>query len=254
MRRLVVTLALATAPTAAQQIVVPASISRGAVQATKDGLVLPAGEFTVAELIDAVATFLCRNYLFDAGAVLRAQGFTLQRSIALDALGSEEMLYALLSTRDFAVLPLDELRGLYQIVSLAADQRRNDVLVSTPWRSNDEILRRPHLREIVVTAVDLERADAQGLANLLRGAFAVQGPWRPGGLIASASDRRFLMLHGYREIVAQAITFARQFDRLAEPPAQEPLLQRLLSLEREVTELKRLLAKPAVPAAAAQHR
>jgi len=247
-RRLAVLMVLAAATAEAQQVVVPASISRSAVQATKDGLVLPAGEFTVAELIDAVATFLCRNYLFDAAPILRAQGFTLQRSIALDALGSEEMLYALLSTRDFAVLPLDELRGLYQIVSLDPDPRRNEVLVSTPWRSNEDILRRPHLREIVVTAVDLERADAQVLANTLRGAFAAQGPWRPGGLIASASDRRWLTLHGYREVVAQAIAFARQFDRLSPPPPPEPLLRRLQSLEREVAELKRLLGRPPVPA------
>jgi hypothetical protein len=247
-RRLAVVMALAASTAAAQQIVVPASLSRAAVQATKDGLVLPAGEFTVAELIDAVSTFLCRNYLFDGTEILHAQGFSLQRPIALDALGSEEMLYALLSTRDFAVLPLDEQRGIYQIVSLDPGQRRNDVLVSTPWRSNEEILRRPHLREIVVTAVDLERADAVTLANTLRGACAALGPWRPGGLIASASDRRWLMLHGYREVVAQAITFARQFDRLCPPPVQDPLLLRVQQLEREVAELKSLLGRAGLPA------
>jgi len=246
-RGLVVAMALAAAGAGAQQIVVPAIAGRSAVEATKDGLVLPAGEFTVAELIDSVATFLCRNYLFDAESVLRAQGFTLQRSIALDALGSEEMLYALLSTRDFAVLPLDEQRGVYQIVLLDGNQRRNDFVVSTPWRSPEEILRRPQLREIVVTAVELDRADAQGLAQTLRNAFAVQGQWRPGALVASASDRRFLMLHGYREVVAQAVLFARQVDRLSEPPPPEPLMLRLQGLEREVAELKRLLAERAAP-------
>lgn len=243
MLRLAMVMALTAAGAFAQQIVVPASTGRSAVEATKNGLVLPAGEFTVAELIDAVATYLCRNYLFDAEAVLRAEGFSLQRSIALDALGSEEMLYALLSTRDFAVLPLDEPRGVYQIVLLDGNQRGSDFVVSTPWRSPEEILRRKQLREIVVTAVELERADAQGLAQTLRTMFAVQGQWRPGALVASANDRRFLMLHGYREVVAQAILFARHVDRLSEPPPRELLLLRLQGLEREVAELKRLLAE-----------
>lgn len=243
MRRLLVALAaLAAAPAPAQQVVVPAEPGRAAVQADKDGLVLPAGEFAVVELIESVARFLCRNYLYDPGPVLAAQGFTLQRRIALDALGAEELLYALLSTREFAVLPLDESRGVYQVVSLRPDPRRSDVVVATPWRPADEILRRPRLREIVVTAVELDAADAQTIAAVLRNAFAVNGQWRPGSLLANAGDRRFLVLHGYRDVVAPAILFARQLDRVSAPRPADPALERLARLEAEVQALKAQLA------------
>lgn len=232
----------------AQQIVAPATAARSAVTAAKDGLVLPAGEFTVQELIEATAVYLCRNYLYDQSAVQRAKGFSLQRPLALDALGAEELLYALLSTRDFAVLPIDEPRGIYQIALLDPNQPRAEVLVTTPFRSAEEVLRRPQLREIVFTGIDLQHADAQLVAQLLRGAMAV-GQWRPGGLIASAVERRTLLLHGYRDQVASAIAVATRFDRLSRPSTPPPdlLMERLLRLEAEVAELRQQLAeRPAV--------
>lgn len=230
----------------AQQVVAPATDVHGVVAATKDGLVLPAGEFTVQELIDAAAAFLCRNFVYDAGAVLRAPGFTLQRPLALDALGAEELLYALLSTRDFAVLPIDEPRGIYQIALLDPNQPRATVLVSTPWRSIEEVLRRPRLREIVFTAIELQHADAQQLAMLLRSGFHT-GTWRPGMLLPTAVERRTLLLHGYRDQVAQAIVLAQRFDQLqrsVEPTdaATPALMMRLQRLEQEVAELRRELA------------
>ena len=235
----------------AQQIIAPATAVRGAVVAAKDGLVLPAGEFTVAELIDAVATFLCRNYLYDHAPVQRAQGFSLQRPLALDALGAEEMLYALLSTREFAVLPIDEPRGVYQIAMLDPNQPRAGVLVSTPWRTAEEVLRRPQLREIVFTSLELRHADAQQLAALLRSAFG-NGQWRPGCLLATATERHTLLLHGYRDQVANALAIGARFDRLCQPSAptaEAALLLRLQRLEREVAELREQLAA-ALPGAA----
>lgn len=228
----------------AQQIVAPATAARGAVLASKNGLVLPAGEFTVSELIDATATYLCRNFLYDPNAVLRAKGFTLQRPIALDALGAEEMLYALLASRDFAVLPLDEVRGVFQIVLLEQNQPGVTALASTPWRTAEEILRRPQLREIVFTAVELQNADAQQFVSLVRNAFTYGG-WRPGCLVASASERRTVMLHGYRDQVANAITLATRFDQWSRPalPVSDEVQTRLRQLEQEVAALKLIVAQ-----------
>ena len=68
--------------------------------------------------------------------------------------------------------------------------------------------------------------------------------WRPGHLLATATDRHMLALHGYRDQIANAILLARELDRLAAarpaPPAPlAVLLRRIAELERRVAELER---------------
>ena len=239
MRGSLVLLAL-TASGLAQQVVAPGTATRGAIVAAKDGLTLPAGEFTVAELIEAVAVYLCRNYLYDQAVVDAARGFKLQRAVSLDALGSEEMLYALLSSRDLAAVPIDELRGVYQVIALGNNPQQPGPIATTPWRSPEEILQRPRLRELVMTAVELQHADAQQIAGALRHHFAMQGQWQPGVMTACASGDRTLLLHGYRDQLAQTILLLRQLDKLqaGEPRVATGVQQRLDALEREIAALR----------------
>lgn len=231
----------------AQQVIRPGSTMHGAIVASKDGLVLPAGEFTVGELIDSVAAYLCRNYVYDHDAIARAGSFTLQRSLALDALGSEEVLFALVASRGFAVFPVDELRGVWQIVPLGDGPQANLHFAATPWRSAEEILSRPRLRELVLTAIELKHAEAEPLAAAVRGYFAGPGPWRPGLLTAYASRPKTLFVHGYREQVAQVLLLARQVDRATEPASAstDQLQRRIEALEQQVAELTRARADEA---------
>lgn len=236
---------LAAAPAPAQQLVTPASATHGAVLATKDGLVLPAGDFTVADLIAACAGYLCRNYLVDDAAVAKLPAFTLQRAISLDALGSEEMLYALLAARGLVALPIDELRGVYQIVPLSPDRRTLPV-TNVPWRTPEEILRRPRLRELVMTVIPLQHAEAARVAEALRGLYAVQGMWEPGVPTAAASGSNILMLHGYRDQIAPLLPLVAQLDRASAPSPSpirpdadaEALARRIEGLERELANLR----------------
>lgn len=229
-----------TASGLTQQVVAPATATRGAIVAAKDGLTLPAGEFTVAELIEAVAAYLCRNYLYDQAVVDGARGFTLQRSLAFDALGSEEMLHALLAARNLAAVPIDELRGVFQIIALGNNPPQPSPIAAIPWRSPEEILQRPRLRELAMTAVDLKQVDAQQIAQALRHHFSMLGQWQPGVMTACASGRHTLLLHGYRDQLAQTILLARQLDKLQanEPRVATDVQQRLDALEREVAALR----------------
>lgn len=237
------TVLLAAASVApAQQTIAAATATHGEIRADRHGLVLPAGEFTVPELIEATADFLCRNYLYDYGKAEQAGMFRLQRPVAVDALGAEELLYALLSTRGFAVLPIDELRGVYGVLYLGATDRDPSPPLQSPWRPAEEILRRPQLREIVYSHVLLEHADAREVARMLRDLDRHQ-TWRPGHLLASASSSRFLMLHGYRDRIANAIRIAQQIDRYAKPRQQRSLpdrslLDRIADLERRIRALE----------------
>lgn len=226
----------------AQQVVAPAVAAHGAIVANKDGLVLPAGEFTVVEMVEATAAFLCRNYLYDVDVVTRRGTFVLQRSLALDAPGSEELLAALLASRDLAAVPIDEFRGVYQVLALDSDPW---LLATLPWRTPTEILRRPRLRELIVTAIDVHDVDARQLAATFR-----QHAWQPQAshaqtFTAFAGDEH-LLLRGYRDQLAEVVQVVRQLERANAPapaPTADPSLQRRVdALEREVAELKLLLA------------
>jgi len=240
LRPVVATLLLAAAPVA-QQVVAASTTRHGAILATKDGLVLPAGEFAVSELIDATATFLCRNYVYDAAAVARAAPFTLHRPLALDAIGAEEVLHALLAVRELAAMPVDELRGVHQIVSIGP-RAGTAAAVNAPWRSPEEILARPRFRDLAMTAIELRNADAGMVAQGLRVHFATAGPWNPGVLTACAAGPNLLLLHGYRDQLAQVIGLVRQLDKATPPPPSPSVVDRIAALERELGELRKLLA------------
>lgn len=229
----------------AQHVLAPHIASHAPIVCDQRGLVLPAGSIGAAELVDATARFLCRNYLYDADALADVAGFTLQRPLAVDALGAEEILYALLAARGFVVLPLDELRGLYEIAALRG---RTTPLASVPWRLPDEVLQRPRLRELVTTALPLLHLDANAIAAQLCAHFALQGAWQPGAPTAAALGPRTLMLHGFRDQVAEALLAVRRIDAavgatVIAAPSNEALWQRLHALEQEVATLRAELAK-----------
>lgn len=211
----------------------------GPIRTDASGLVLPAGDFTVVDLVEATAAYLCRNYLYDASTLDRADGFALQRPIAVDAIGSEDLLYALLSTRGFAVFPVDEARGIYAIVPLTSQaqpgQTTPPLSAFAPWRTREEVLRRPNLREIVSTGILLANADARELATML--AASAPDGWQPGRLFACARAGNYLFLHGYREQIAQVIRVAELLDRGGEA-RQDDLLARIQRLERELAEVR----------------
>ncbi|HEU4419684.1 MAG TPA: hypothetical protein VFT55_12155 [Planctomycetota bacterium] len=152
-------------------------------------------------------------------------------------------------------MPVDELRGVFQIIALGDNPKQPGPTATTPWRSPEEILQRPRLRELVMTAVDLKHVDAQRIAQALRNHFSMQGQWQPGVMTACASGRHTLLLHGYRDQLAQTILLARQLDKLQadEPRVATEVQQRLDALEREVAalraELKRAAPKENAPTA-----
>jgi len=254
--RLVASLCLVATFAGAQQVLIAGNDRRAAVAATADGLVLPAGPLTLVELLEAVAGFLCRSYLYDFDALGRADDLRLSRALALDATGAEEVLLAALAARGFLALPIDEPRGIFQVIDLGTPQRSVPV-PPLPWRTAEEIERRPRLRELVLTALPIGNVDAAVLANAMRDFYSLQGAWHPGVPTATAVGPHLLLLYGFRDQLAPAIAAVRQLDRLAAPSATSAtttttttaaaehaaLLRRLDALEREVADLRARLAE-----------
>ena len=252
MLRFVASLCLVATFAGAQQVLIAGNERRAAVAATVDGLVLPAGQLTLVELLEAVAGFLCRSYLYDFDALGRADDLRLSRALALDATGAEEVLLAALAARGFLALPIDEPRGIFQVIDLGTPQRSVPV-PPLPWRTAEEIERRPRLRELVLTALPIDNVDAAVLANAMRDFYSLQGAWHPGVPTATAVGPRLLLLYGFRDQLAPAIAAVRQLDRLAGPSAtttpaaaaadHAAMRRRLDALEREVADLRARVAE-----------
>jgi hypothetical protein len=248
--RLALTICLLAAAASTQSVEVgKGSIVRhGDIVTNQRGLTLPAGEFTIGEMVDAVANYLCRNYLYDATLLNQRDSFVLQRALTLDALGSEEVLYALLASRNLVSLPLDEGRGVFQIVPL--DQAHGAHPMATiPWRRPQDLILRPHFREIVMTAITLHHLDAQQISTTLRSHFSMLRTWQPGAPMVTLFGKQSLLLHGYADQLTQVLAALRELDRMAapvkqpEPASNADLLLRLEALEQEVRELRRQLSK-----------
>tara|TARA_R110002072_G_scaffold174303_5_gene329518 strand:+ start:15013 stop:15753 length:741 start_codon:yes stop_codon:yes gene_type:complete len=245
--RLAITLLFAAVLSAQSVEVDTGKITRhGDIATNKHGLTLPAGEFTIGEMVDAVAAYLCRNYIYDATIINQRQPLRLQRVVSLDALGSEEVLYALLASRNLAALPLDEARGIFHIVPL--DQSHPHPMATIPWRRPQDLVRRPHFREIVMTSLTLEHLDAEHVAKMLRSHFSMLRTWQPGAPTVTFLSKRAIMLHGYGDQLAQVIRELVELDRMAKPvtpaaPSNTALLTRLEALEREVRDLRKQLGK-----------
>jgi hypothetical protein len=86
----------------------------GHIRTDRSGLVLPAGAIDADELVDAVARFLGRSIAWTAAEHGKApiEPFVLQKELALDAPGCEEVLSQLLWSRGFALVPLHADKGL----------------------------------------------------------------------------------------------------------------------------------------------
>lgn len=238
--------AVATAPA-------PAATSHAAIE-IGNGFVLPEGEVTIEELIGATARFLNRNLLINeqelAGA--RNSSFFFQRRLTLDALGCEEVVYNLLYQKGFAVVPLDPARQIFEVLSMNGPRAR-EIANRASWTTPDDVLKRPNLKEMVLTTVPLQHINATIATNALRPFFASTGA--PGGsgslTLGNVGNNSSMLLQGFRDQVAGAIRMLRQVDTPLQErdPEAFQMGQTLKNQENAITELqaqvKRLQAQVA---------
>ena len=227
-----------TAP--AQEKTAPAASTTG-IHADGVTFTLPEGKVGIEELIDAAARFLGRNILTNPAELAGAgQGssFVLHKPVAVDAAGCEELLYNLLYTKGFAVVPIDPDKGFYEVVAMAGPRGRE--LTSRPTkRSAEAVLRRPDFKEYVLVAVPLQHINATIATNALRPFFASGGGGMAGSslTLGNVGNNTSILLQGFGDQVAAAIRLLQECDKSApvEPPA---LQERVAALEATVARLQ----------------
>ena len=215
----------------------------------KDPFVLPAGEITITQLIDACASYLEWNILYSEQEIVAGSpaGSTtkLQRQIVTDTDGCEEMLYGLLYRKGFAVTPVDPKRDVYEVIMMTG-QRGREVHNRAVHKSNQEILARPDLKVMVLTVVKLEHINAQLANNALRPFFASSGGSYSGASlsIGNVGNRSSLLLQGFQDQVAQALRMIKLCDveQPVEPYKGQPLPQFVEKLEARIAKLEKRIA------------
>ena len=226
------------APALAQQDAVRPAVAQHATS----GFVLEVGDHSLTELIEHAAKFLGRNILVgpqELAAAGGGAGVSLQQRIDLDVPGCEDLLSSLLYARGFALVPLDEPRGFWEVIAISGSRGREIMNRALP-RTPEQILARPALRIAVTTVVTLKHVNATIAVNSLRPFFASGGQQNPGLALGSVGNGQAMLLTGFADQVAAAIRMIREADLPPSAPDADTQ-SRLQLLEQRVQALEAAL-------------
>lgn len=232
----------------------------GSLLAQAQPFVLPKGELTPQQLIDATATYLDWNILFETpetSATPAAEPTTrrrtsrgsrprrtsrprtlqpikLQTQITTDREGCESLLHNLLNCWRLVVTPVSGQRNTYQVVD-ALGPRARDIGNEAVYKTPAQILAHPDLKWPVITTVPLKHIHARRANNALRPFLAGIGGTTSASTVqvAHAGDARSLIVQGLQDQVAQTILLIRKAD------VEDPLSERCERLMLRIQELER---------------
>jgi hypothetical protein len=236
----------------------------------KAPFVFEAGVQELRPLVNRCAAYLQRNILLDPRELQVVQGnarrqggaqapqeaadglaIELQSPVVTDREACEELLQGLLWTHGLAIVPVDEAKGVYEVLAMGG-QRAREITQRAPNKTVAEVLARPRLRSWVTVAMPLQHINATIATNALRPFFASTGNPSQGLTLGNVGNTSTILLCGPQDTVAQAIQLLQASDTAqAEGTAEQ--LTRLEQLAKRVAELEsRLTAidgrRPPAPA------
>jgi hypothetical protein len=228
--------------------------------AAKAPFVFEPGVVELRTLLERCGTYLQRNILADevelaigpgkprakpaAAAAAEAPSgpfVELQLPVVTDAAGCEELLTGLLWTRGLVLVPLDEAKGVYEVLSMNGPRAR-EINLRAPQRTVQQVLARPTLRQYVTVVVELRHTNATIANNALRPFFAMAGNNNAALNIGNVGNTTSLLLSGPQDLVASALQLVQAAD-VPQPPESRPdLVQRLDALARQNEQLAQRVA------------
>jgi hypothetical protein len=180
-----------------------------------------------------------------AGAPQAADGPTgpfveLQLPVVTDRNGCEEMLASLLWTRGLALVPLDEAKGVYEVLAMNG-QRAREIALRAVQRTTEQVLARPALRQFVTVVLELRNTNSQYATNSLRPFFSTNGN-SPVLNLGNVGNSTSLILSGPQDVVAGALQLLKASDVPQPPDARPELTQRLDALAQQNAQLAQRVA------------
>ena len=220
--------------------------------AAKAPFVFEPGVVDVRTLIQRCGTYLQRNILVDDAELLPnkkreapidAPSIELQLPVVTDRDGCEDMLCSLLWTRGLVVVPLDEAKGVYEVLSVYG-QRAREIWSRSVQRTPEQVLARPTLRQSVTVVYALKHVNATIATNALRPFFASGGNQNAiaGLVIGNVGNSTSILLTGMQDQVVNALQLLQAADVPQPPDAKPDLEQRVDVLTRQVEHLLQRVA------------
>ncbi len=196
---------------------------------TPQKFVLEAGPHDAIDVLNQLANFLQRNILWNEQDFSNPgmQPFTLQNRVELDPRGAEAFVGQLFYTRNFAFVPLDVGRGLWQLINMQGSQR-GEIMSRPLTMSAEKVLANADMYYPVRCTVPLKHIRAMTATTTLRPFFHSSGS--SGGLVVgNVGNEDALLLQGFANQVAGAIELLRSIDagRAQEVSRFEDRLQKI---------------------------
>ncbi len=210
----------------------------------KPAFVFPAGRTELSELIERCRAYLQWNILVKEQELQMAPAdvaVELQQPVRTDADGCVDMFSSLLWMNGFALTPVDEARGVYEIIARNGPRAR-EVAARAVHRTVEQVMARPDSFLCVTTVVPLEHINATIATNALRPFFASRsGPGGTGLTLGNVGHNASLVLSGPQNAVASAIGLLRLADVAPKEPAPG-LAEQVAALAKQVEALTARLA------------
>lgn len=202
-------------------------------QSSPTGFVLEAGEHELTTILESASKFLGRNYFWPELEIAKGQArITIQKKMILDAIGCEEVVSQLLYMKGFAIVPVDPLRGMYEVVSTRG-ARVQEISINASFMQPDEVLRHARKKIQVLTNVPLKHLDAARASQQLRPFFAAGGG-RNGLQFGNAGSQASILLQGYAGQVAAAVRLLREVDKPSQPRLDQNTYTMLQTMQRSM--------------------
>ena len=233
--------------------------ARAADKATKAPFVFEPGVVDVRTLIERCGAYLQCNILLDeaelgggrqqrpaakaADAAPEGPFVALQLPVVTDRDGCEELLGSLLWTRGLALVPLDEQKGVYEVLSVHGPRAR-EIPLRAVLRTPAEVLARPHLRQFVTVVQELEHTNATIATNALRPFFATSGGQQGVAslTLGNVGTATSMVLTGPQDLVASALQMLKAADVPQPPEVRPELTARLDALASQNAQLLQRVA------------
>lgn len=199
------------------------------------------GEMEIQKLVELIGRYARCNILCDTAELGRIKTITLTEPVELDRASCMEALSSLLYTVGFGLLPVDEQKGIFQVVSMNGPRGR-DLDAAAMVRSVAEVLAHPDSKRVVMTNVPLVHVNAAVMSNLLRPLLVGGGP--SGVTLAGGARNASMIVRGSQFHVAAAVRLIQENDKPGKPIEREVKLEeRVAELEKQLAELKAQLAE-----------
>lgn len=202
--------------------------------------VFTAGEVPVADLIARCGEYLKWNILVSPQELQYVHPpavVALDRDIKTDRDGCADLLSSLLWSKGFGLTPLDESKGVYEVICLSGARARA-FTSRTAHRTAEQVRARPNSYFCVTVVAPLQHTNATIATNALRPFFASTGGALGASLtLGNVGNNSAMVICGPQNSVVAALDMLRTVDVPAEGAAAPGLGARLDKLTQTVEQL-----------------